>query len=488
MARKRDRRVAPSSDHHETGVKTPTRPDQFSEAAASDRKLMTIFIVFFVVIPAVSILVYRIKYAPNTESSYPQFQEDGLVKTDVDYQEILDENSKTLKNESHRHYTYPVLAYITPWNSKGYEMAKRFTNKFTKLCPVWYDLKSQGTGLVLEGRHNADMGWISELRRNGNALVLPRVVLEAFPKELLKKKKLRDKAIDLIISECKEMEYDGIVLESWSRWAAYGILHDPEMRNKALEFIKQLGHALHSVSSSRNGKQYLQLVYVIGPPYSEKLQPHDFGPEDLQSLSDDVDGFSFMTYDYSSPHNPGPNAPLKWIRFTLQILLGNSGARALANKIFLGINFYGNDFVLSEVSALKGETDFPTSVATVVHEGVHIFWSKALERSLVKCFIGCERRFYKDCYFGNKLVLKGGGAITGREYLSLLEKHKPKLQWEKNSGEHFFLYVDDKQIKHAVFYPSLMSISIRLEEARLQGVGISIWEIGQGLDYFFNLL
>lgn len=27
------------------------------------------------------------------------------------------------------------------------------------------------------------------------------------------------------------MEYDGIVLESWSRWAAYGILHDPDMRN-----------------------------------------------------------------------------------------------------------------------------------------------------------------------------------------------------------------------------------------------------------------
>lgn len=29
----------------------------------------------------------------------------------------------------------------------------------------------------------------------------------------------------------REMRYDGIVLESWSRWAAYGILHDPEMRN-----------------------------------------------------------------------------------------------------------------------------------------------------------------------------------------------------------------------------------------------------------------
>ena len=29
----------------------------------------------------------------------------------------------------------------------------------------------------------------------------------------------------------REMDYDGIVLESWSRWAAYGILHDPDMRN-----------------------------------------------------------------------------------------------------------------------------------------------------------------------------------------------------------------------------------------------------------------
>lgn len=33
---------------------------------------------------------------------------------------------------------------------------------------------------------------------------------------------------------------------------------------------------------------------------------------------------------------------------------------------------------------------------------------------------------------------EGGGAIAGIEYLSLQEKHKPKLQWEKNSGEDFF--------------------------------------------------
>ncbi|KAF8379676.1 hypothetical protein HHK36_029120 [Tetracentron sinense] len=436
MAKRRDRRVPADSDRRQNIVKTAIKNNQPGNAASNpyiDRRFLFYFF-FFIAIPIVSVAVYRIKYAPDTNNTLFSIYERGLVRPNVNYQEILTENSKLSQNTSRRHYTYPILAYITPWNSRGYELAKRFSSKLTHISPVWYDLKSEGTQLVLEGRHNADMGWISELRRNGHALVLPRIVLEAFPNELFRKKKQRDKAIDLVITECKEMGYDGIVLESWSRWAAYGVLNDPDMRKTALQFIKLLGQALHSASSERNNEDGLQLVYVIGPPHSENVQEHDFGPEDLLSLSDAVDGFSLMTYDFSSPHNPGPSAPLKWIQSTLRLLLGTTvnSARSLSHKIFIGINFYGNDFILSE--------------------GL------------------------------------GGGAITGREYLSLLEKHKPVLQWEKKSGEHFFLYSDDHHIKHAVFYPSLMSISMRLKEAHSWGAGISIWEIGQGLDYFFDLL
>ncbi|KAL0675467.1 hypothetical protein Bca4012_003448 [Brassica carinata] len=417
MARRREKR-SPATESSE-GRKNRDESKPRDGEPDSERRLITVFVVFFIVIPAVSMAVYKVKFADRVIETEPSIRQKGIIKTDIHFQEILTEHSKASENSSARHYDYPVLAYITPWNSKGYDMAKIYNSKFTHLSPVWYDLKSQGNGLVLEGRHNADKGWIQELRARGNAMILPRVVLEAVPEELLSKKKLRGKAIKLIVTECKEMEYDGIVLESWSRWAAYGVLHDPDMRKMALQFVKQLGDALH--------EQHMQFMYVIGPPRSDTLQMYDFGPEDLKFLKDSVDGFSLMTYDFSNSQNPGPNAPLKWIDLTLKLLLGSSNNvdSSLARKVLLGLNFYGNDFAISG---------------------------------------------------------GGGGAITGRDYIALLQKHKPTLHWDKESGEHLFMYRDDKNIKHAVFYPSLMSILLRLENARLWGIGISIWEIGQAAE------
>ncbi|KAL6842573.1 hypothetical protein ACP4OV_027417 [Aristida adscensionis] len=356
--------------------------------------------------------------------------ERGLIKRDVSAREILSEHGRVSENRSRRHFPNPVLAYVTPWNSKGYEMAKLFSAKFTHISPVWYDLKSDGNRLVLEGEHNFDAAWVSELQGNGS-LVLPRVVLEAFPAVILLEKKQKAKAIDLIVSECRDKGYDGIVLESWSRWAVYGVLDDQGLRHMALEFVKQLGEALHSVSSKSSSHQ-LELIYVIPAPRTQELSNQDFGPEDLLQLADSLDGFSLMTYDFSGPQNPGPSAPLKWVQYSLTTLLGaKASSHSHSRMIFLGINFYGNDFLLSRGT--------------------------------------------------------GGGAITGRDFIHLVEKYKPSLQWDEKSLEHYFIY-SDEGVRHAVFYPTLMSLSVRLDEAQSWGTGLSIWEIGQGLDYFFDVL
>nr|TKW15423.1 hypothetical protein SEVIR_5G236600v2 [Setaria viridis]TKW15431.1 hypothetical protein SEVIR_5G236600v2 [Setaria viridis] len=270
--------------------------------------------------------------------------ERGLVKRDVSAREILTEHTRVSENRSQRHFPNPVLAYVTPWNSKGYDMAKLFSAKLTHISPVWYDLKRNM--LVLEGEHNFDATWVSELQSNGS-LVVPRVVLEAFPAVVLLEKKQKTKAIDLIVSECRDKGYNGIVLESWSRWAAYGVLDDPQLRSMALQFVKELGEALHSISS-KSSSHHLELIYVIPAPRMQELNNQDFGPEDLLQLADSVDGFSLMTYDFSGPQNPGPSAPLNWVQHSLTTLLSAKGSsRDHSRMIFLGINFYGNDFLLS---------------------------------------------------------------------------------------------------------------------------------------------
>ena len=145
---------------------------------------------------------------------------------------------------------------------------------------------------------------------------------------------------------------------------------------------------------------------------------YEFTSLDLQKLAPFVDGFSLMTYDFSSAQQPGFNAPLTWISACLQLLLpgvkpadedkqghgemddearpavqegeggedeswledvrrgrelrsvecvcageeeevelavpkkGGEGGegywRHLASKVLLGLNFYGNDFVLPQ--------------------------------------------------------------------------------------------------------------------------------------------
>jgi chitinase domain-containing protein 1 len=334
-----------------------------------------------------------------------------------------------------------TLAFVTPWNNKGYNIAKEYNNKFTYVSPVWFQIRpakpedalAQKYKYIVAGEHNIDVDWCGTI---GSKKVFPRVAMDytQFSKdhytEIFNPTLGHiDELCEQIITLVERHKWGGIVLE-------YGFVPTHIILNT---FLLPMLHKLW--------QKRITVILVIAPyrKPTEKQPEQLINQDHLIQLEPLVHRFMVMTYDYAIVQGiVGPNSPLDEmvIPTITHLLLGRKSTQGvppvkgtekkydlLASKLLLGLNFYGYKFA-------QGSRNGEPILASQLQEMI-----KSTDRAKITFF------------------------------------------YDSNAGEYWFKFPG-----YTVYYPTIRSISERLKVAhiwRLAGVGI--WEIGQGFDEFYTL-
>jgi spore germination protein YaaH len=302
-----------------------------------------------------------------------------------------------------------------------------------ELSPTWYQLDASGDGSINLYAGARDAALVEAAHAHSTLLIplindhYPGSIPDPAPvSTMIHAPDRRAAHVATLVDEVVAHSYDGIDID-------YESLKGAADRDAFSQFVEELAAALHA-----QGK----LLSVTVHPKTGEPGTWD-GPQaqDWTRIGAAADRFRVMTSAYHwAGSDPGPIAPLWWMEDVLRFAV----SVVPPHRIYLGLHFYGYDWIRSELSSPGSKDQGPaegtgSSARSVVWEDV---------QALIETHAAVPQRRGRD-------------------------------GWMRPVAEPWFTYTDGLGQVHEVWYADGASVEARLELAGKYGLGgVAIWRLG----------
>ncbi|MFC1647623.1 glycosyl hydrolase family 18 protein [Patescibacteria group bacterium] len=218
---------------------------------------------------------------------------------------------------------YNVSAWLPSWETEeAFQSFQNNADTINTISPFWYHLNEDGT--LVPPKDGEDITLI-EFAHENNIPIIP-TISNSFNGDtvaaIVNDPEIKKQNIQIISDLIRKYNYDGIDID-------YEGLHS-EDKNAFTAYIRDLREELNHYNKKLT-------IAIQAKSYPALLKYGDRG-QDWKALSQYVDEFRIMTYDYGwSGSIPRPVAPYYWVEEVIEYAVDN----VPREKIYVGIPFYG---------------------------------------------------------------------------------------------------------------------------------------------------
>lgn len=218
---------------------------------------------------------------------------------------------------------YNVSAWLPNWEEEqAFQSFKDNSDTINTISPFWYHLNDDGTiAPPAEGENQA----IIKFAKDNGITIIP-TISNSFNGDrvsgIINDPEIKKQSIQNIVDLVRKFNYDGIDID-------YEGLNS-EDKDAFTAFVRDLRDALNKYDKKLT-------IAIQAKSYPDLLKYGDRG-QDWKALSQYVDEFRIMTYDYGWKGSiPRPVAPYYWVEDVVKYAVDN----VPREKIFVGVPFYG---------------------------------------------------------------------------------------------------------------------------------------------------